>query len=564
LRPGREEPNGTALAHFVQRVKGSQMMPALAPELTREPTIRRPRGSAGEARRFLLAVLLLFLVVRGATIGSFPIFNDESLYLQYAQLMQEDWSKYKFISMDSNVGDWKPPLQYWIAAPIIDLGPDPLLLGRGLAVGFSVLGLLGTYAFAKELFGRTEARIAAVLFVICPTVLFHNNQFTAETFLFSTAPLLYCAVLRACQPGRARFAWCAAAIVAGAALLLFKQSGALLLVLAIILPVARWQGSAPSARAWKALAWNIGMTAGVIICCYALSKLALPSAFDATKDRFNGKWVMSGAELLRWPGAVWQANLRLVADYTTAYYGWSVPFFCGGLLLVAARRRSLPELALGAMCLLAGGAICLLLRGFNEYMFNTAVIALLLPLLARAGTLVWRLRRAGAEGRMRSGLLGIAGLTVAFWIYQIALIDLSAGRYLERSTPWASANYLKSWPTGFGINEVIAILHKEQQPGLVFTDLQWGNPTVALEVYARREFPNLRVVPITREFRDAAQTRWLRDLARQSRPVRFAIFSADATGNRAEWQANVEREMCDQRTEVVAHPGQMPIVVCRF
>jgi 4-amino-4-deoxy-L-arabinose transferase-like glycosyltransferase len=540
------------------------MISPLTRELTAEPKVRSPRRPAGEPRFFLLGAVLVFLVVRAATIGSFPIFSDESLYLQYAQLIHGDWSKYKFISMDGYFGDWKPPLQYWIAAPVIGLGGDPLLSGRAVAVGFSVLGLLGTYAFTKELFGPAEARVAAALFVICPTVLFHNNQFTAETFLFSTAPLLYCALLRAYRPGRMRIGWVIGAIAAGTALLLFKQSGALLVGIAIILPVARWHRTTAGARGWKALAGYIALTAGVIACCYALSKLALPTAFDGTKDHFNGKWVMGGAELLQLPVEIWQANLRLVAGYTTAYYGWSVPFFFAACAFVAVRRRDFAALALVAMCAVAGGAICFLLRGFNEYMFNTAVIAVLLPLLARGGTLVWRLGRCGTEARVRHGLLALAALTAAFWTYQIVLIDVSAGRYLERSTPWAIAAYLKSWATGFGVNDVIAVLSDEQQPGVVFADAQWGNPSVALQVYAQRAFPNLKVLPITREFLDAAETRRLRDDARKLAPVRYAIFSADASGVRAKWQANVEREMCDRRTEVTGHPGQTPIIVCRF
>ena len=540
------------------------MIAAPITELDEQPKVQLPAPPAGKARFFLLAAVLVFLVLRVAAIDSFPIFSDESLYLQYAQLIHDDWSKYKFISMDGYFGDWKPPLQYWIAAPILGLGGDPLLMGRAVTIGFSVLGLIGTYAFTRELFGRTEARIAAALFIICPTVLFHNNQFTAETFLFSTAPLLYYAVMRAYQPGRTVAPWTAAAIAAGTALLLFKQSGALLLVIAIILPMARLQRRANSSHAWKPITWNIGLTAGVIVCSYALSKLALPSVFDETKTSFNGRWLLSGSELLQVPIAIWQANLRLVGDYTSAYYGCSVPFFFAALAIVALRRRDFAELALVVMCLIAGGVICFLLRGFNEYMFNTAVVAVLLPLLARGGALVWRLRRSASDGHVRNGLLALAAITAAFWIYQIALIDLSAGRYVERSTPWAIANYLKSWATGFGVSEVVAMLRDEEQRGVIFADSQWGNPSCALQVFAKRAYPHLKVVPITREFLTAAGTRKLRDDARRMAPVRFAIFSADASAQRVQWQANVGREMCDQRTEVIAYPGQTPIIVCRF
>ncbi len=108
-----------------------------------------------------------------------------------------------------------------------------------------------------------------------------------------------------------------------------------------------------------------------------------------------------------------------------------------------------------------------------------------------------------------------------------------------------------------------SLLEKEKRPGIIFADTQWGNPRTALEVYQER-FPNLRIIAVSREFLDPAETRKLRDFAQRLGPARFAIFSADPSGGRREWQENVEREMCAERTEVRAYPGQIPIIVCRF
>jgi 4-amino-4-deoxy-L-arabinose transferase-like glycosyltransferase len=514
--------------------------------------------SAKRPRTLLLALVALFLATRLLTVQSFPIFSDETLYLDYAQLINHDWAKHKFVSMNGYHGDWKPPLQYWLAAPVIDLGPDPLLAARTVAFLFSLVGLFGCYAFTKKLFGEPEGLVAAALWVLCPTVLFHNNQFTAETFLMSTASLLYFAVLKACEPRRVRWLWAAVAVVLGALLLLFKQSGFLLLALAIILPLARF-GKGTSK--WKELALNVGVAAAVIVAARLLSNAVLPAAFDQTKERFNAKWVLTPAELLALPVQTWGANLDIVCDYVGAYYGWGVPLLLLIGLWLALRKRDLPALALLAMFTVGAGAICFLLRGFNEYMFNTAIVAVLLPLLARVAVLATDLPRSVA----RHALLAIALFTVGFWLYQFGLIATSAGRYIERSTAWANTNYLKSWATGFGVDEILTMLEAEKERGIVFTDSQWGNPSTAIVVYSRKQrFPNLRILPITREFLDGAETRKLRDDARQMAPTRLVIFSADASGIRAEWQANVEREMCTSRTEVVGYPGQTPLIVCRF
>lgn len=495
---------------------------------------------------------------------SFPIFNDETLYLQYAQLINEDWAKNKFVSMDGYYVDWKPPLLYWMAAPLINVGRDPLVIGRAIALLFSVIGFFGTYAFAKELFGKAEGIVAAWLYVLCPTVLFHNNQFTAETFLFSSAPVLYWTVLKAIGEGRARWAWALAALIPGTALLLFKQSGFMLLAVALALPFVTLRRDSAGEWHWKRVAWNCLVVAGIIVCCELLAKPALPSAFDGTKARFNAKWVMTTAELLQFPIAVWRANLAVIGNYVGSYYAWSVPGLIFVLLWVAIRERKMPDLVLAVMCLTGAGGVCFLLRGFNEYLFNTAIIAALLPLLARTGVLIWRLDRAQVHGRVRSGLLVIAALTLSYWTYQIALIGLSAGRYIERSTPWAIQQYLKSWSSGFGVEGIIRFLENEKRPGVIFADAQWGNPRTAIEVYGKRRFRNLKIVPITREFLNAAETRNLRHHAVQLVPVRLAIYSAEPSDLRADWQANVEQIMCESRSEVKEYSGQTPLILCRF
>ena len=156
-------------------------------------------------RNALLILFGVFCVSRLLTLTAFPIFNDEAIYLQYAQRIHDDWQKNKFISMQGEFTDWKPPLMYWMTAPFIEWGHDPLLAGRAVAFLVSIAGFFGFYLFAKELFGEREGVISALLYLLCPPVLFHNNQFTAETFLISTAPLFYWALLRAMQPDKARW-----------------------------------------------------------------------------------------------------------------------------------------------------------------------------------------------------------------------------------------------------------------------------------------------------------------------------------------------------------------------
>jgi hypothetical protein len=216
------------------------------------------------------------------------------------------------------------------------------------------------------------------------------------------------------------------------------------------------------------------------------------------------------------------------------------------------------------MSILGGAGIVFWLRGFNEYLFNTAIIAVLLPLLARVFVLSAEFARTKDRTVMRYTVLLGAAFTVFYWGYQDVLMRISPGKYFERSSRWATANYLQSWSTGFGVKEIVAMLEKEKRPGIVFTDTQWGNPRTALELYRSKRFPNLRLVPISKEFLDPSATRKLADDAKKMAPTRFAIFSADRSDERWQWIENAEREMCETRTEIREHSSQTPIVVCQF
>lgn len=193
--------------------------------------------SSGNKILIFFLLLLIFVITRFLVISSFPIFNDESIYLQYSQLINENPERYWFISMDNVFKDFKPPLQYWLGSLFIDLFPNPLFAGRFLSAMFSIGGLIGIYFFVLNLYGRREAIWAALFFILSPYVLMYNTQFTAETYIFSTAALLYLFGLRLVQSPFYKVRWGSffGVIICGTALLLFKQSGVMYLYLLVFL-----------------------------------------------------------------------------------------------------------------------------------------------------------------------------------------------------------------------------------------------------------------------------------------------------------------------------------------
>jgi len=160
-------------------------------------------GYANRARwRTVLWIAFgLFVLTRVLTLTAFPIFNDEAIYLQYSQRIHENWAKNKFISINGEFTDWKPPLQYWLTAPFIEWGNDPLVVGRIVAVLASVAGFFAIYLFAKELFSEREGVVAAALYAMLYALL------QAEDYSLLGGSILLFALLAATMLATRRVDW---------------------------------------------------------------------------------------------------------------------------------------------------------------------------------------------------------------------------------------------------------------------------------------------------------------------------------------------------------------------
>jgi len=526
---------------------------------------------------FFWLAAALFVTTRLATLLAFPIFNDEAIYLQYSQFIHDDFHTYKFVSMNNIFGDWKPPLQYWLGSIVVQLGDNPLLMGRLVAFGISVLGFFGMYLLSRQLFGKKTALWAVFIYAVCPPVLFYNNQFVAETFVFSTIPFFYWFVLKAVAGDHIHWSSAVGAAVSGAILLLFKQSALPLLVLGLLLAFVEVPRREPLEDRKKndatkrhklqpvdfyRLGTHLIVVVAMIIGSVFLSKPAMPAAFDQIKKNFDARWTLSFQELLHLPVSVWLANGALIGNYFKRYYTlWTVPLLLG-FAIAAVRRRSAPDILIGLMFLGASSAVLFFVKSFNEYIYNTEVIVFLVPILARAILFgIGQMKMAA----LRFGTIVISVILFASWGYQIVLMRADAGKYILRGTPWMVTNYLQNWSTGFGINMVVNYLGSKDdgRRGVVFTDPQWGNPQTALQVFAKSHYPHFQVSGITAEFTDEAQIRKLRDEKLADIPHRFLVYSAATDSERTEWQKPVQ-VLCERRQQFREHPAEPPLIVCEF
>jgi 4-amino-4-deoxy-L-arabinose transferase-like glycosyltransferase len=507
---------------------------------------------------------MLFLLTRVWNVSSFPIFNDEGIYLQYSQLIHNDFSANKYVSVNNIYSDWKPPLQYWIGSLFITSKRDPLVTGRIVASVFSLIGLFGTYFFVRRLFNPMAAAAAAVFYVISPLTLFYNTQFVAETFVFSSTAVLYAclaAMLQSWKRPKTAIAWFAASVLAGALLVLFKQAGALPLYLSILLPIAFWTG-------WRALARDAAAVAAVIVLSSILSSASIPSQYSTNKAAFTAQWTMSVKEIAALPFAVWSSNAREIWNLYASYY---TPAMLAVILLYAVWFfvwGTSKDRALLALFLSSSAAIIFCLKEeFNEYIYHTAIIVFMLAMLGRVAAIsIDCFQTRGLHRRLLAALPGIVLAFIGvFWVYQCMLIKTDSAGYLRQASPWAKENYLTGWPSGYGVKSVAQFLSSRTGTGLVILDPQWGNPRTSLEVFRPFSYPNLQLFPMGSDLFEKESL--LKKLnAAGIRENRFVIFSDwfPADSPRVSWGPYVKANYCANRKLFTEHPGQIPIIVCEF
>jgi 4-amino-4-deoxy-L-arabinose transferase-like glycosyltransferase len=105
-----------------------------------------------------------------------PAFEDEAGQLRWVwRLIQaRDWRP--------SLGEGKP-LEAWLVAPLALVGFAPLAAARSLHVLSGMLGTLLIYRLVRQISDRASAFVTAVLFALCPFVVYLERLALADSFL---------------------------------------------------------------------------------------------------------------------------------------------------------------------------------------------------------------------------------------------------------------------------------------------------------------------------------------------------------------------------------------------
>ncbi len=500
-------------------------------------------------------LIVLFISLRLFSLLNFPIFNDEAIYIQYSQLIHNDWDRFKFISVNNAFGDWKPPLIYWLGSLSIDLFENPLLGARLTAVAVSLIGLLSIYFFAGYYFdSRKTAFWSGLFWILNPMVLFYDREFVAETFVYSfTAATFLFSYLTT-----AKSKWYVLpAILFGALCLLAKQTGQLFMVGLIFLAVLqiKTKSSLKSGRRLEIRYSNIAFISLIIVLTYILYRIIIPSTYFRDYDKYATLYSSSVRDLIQFPIGTWVDNLQRITNLYTHYYSLLTIVLILIFIYWSVTEGKSHNLVLLVWFAVISCVILFTLKNFNEYIYNTANVVLMTLML---GASVEYLDRLGMkiDGKVPRFVVtyGIPCLLLSAWGYALLNYYASPKEYINKfGSPWMKNNYYLGWSSGFGIDEVVALL-KKKQDRYVYLDPQWGNPGTGIVVLAN-SLPNLKFSRIT-----ASDLQYL-DFQPPNTVIVVFKYRTDRPGPRMDDEI-IGLKVCNKRTVFQWDKNQVPLIVC--
>ena len=428
---------------------------------------------SGRDRAILAAVLALAFLLRSARLlGMFPILVDESIYLRWAQIIEQQgqW----FISLL----DGKPPLTYWILAlPRFVSSGDPLWQARFLSVLAGTLSTLGVFAIARRLAkpdnGSAAGLVAAALYAVFPwAVLYDRLAYTEAWVNLCGVAIALTSIVCFEKAGKSWARELGPGLALG--LGLFTKQTALLFA-AVPMAAAFYYGRRHE-RNWMLRLGAVYAIAAVFLVANFVLTPEAPTLESHDAVLHHTGFFADPQELMQDPFVAARSNFPKLASYIGTYMTWPVALTAlAGSVWLAMQGSFVPWLVV------AGSLLPAVAEGFLlELMFPTRYpFPLFWPWLAAAAV-------AGTAFARRKGWppAAVAVLLMAAPLYRDARMIASSETGLHAADV---EGFLGDHPhVGYGIAEAVAFLENEARrsgPFVLLSDPIWGPPADALFPY---------------------------------------------------------------------------------
>ncbi len=415
----------------------------------------------------ILFLVLTYFLVRLPHLTLIPIFNDESIYLDWA------WRETHVPGfLYYSLYDAKQPLMMWLFGFFSNFFSDPLYAGRFVSLSLGLASTIGIYFIGKENFEKKTGIISALLYTIIPIFVLFDRQALLESAITASGIWSFFFLTRSLQKERSTKSELLTGVILG--LGFFSKSTALLFFVTTIFIMCYL-----AYRTKKVTYFQRATTIGASFLFVILLLIINPMFWKTLSS--NSRYVLNIGDLLHFPVALWLQNIWAFLQISFLFL---TPFafilsFDAIFEFVKKRKNILLLVWLGIPLVVA---LLTLKAPSQRYIVG------LLPLfvLLTTYTLLKLVKKFKTVGIALIVITFSFALTSGYFLIYRPIAYFS---FFNKITPYSEYGFIDGQVSGYGIPEVVDILEKvnNKKPMVLTFAENTGNPESAMSVYAAKK-----------------------------------------------------------------------------
>lgn len=432
-----------------------------------------------KAHYFILLISIYFFF-HLINLTLLPIFNDESIYLDWAW-----FNTHVPGHLYDSLLDAKQPLIIWIFGIFENFFTDPLFAGRFVSVVIGSITALGIYEVSKKLLNKNVAIIATLLYSVIPIFVFYNRQALMEAAIACVGVWSFDALLNLLQKPSTRNG-----IILGVILGLgfFIKSSSLLFVASSFLLILFYLLKDKKMKIIESYAVSLF----TIFCVNIL--LFINPVFWQTLSS-NNRYSYSLDELFVFPIGSWTSHL---IGFFEIGFVFITPFvfitsLVGVFFMIKNKNKN-------HHIFLAYFMIALLLEIFLGKWQSQRYIVPFIPFLVIPASYFFDILWKG--NILKKGIV-ITSFLISLTLSTLIIFNPSYYiMQLSKISSYSDVLYVHGQTSGYGIKEAMQYIKDNSsgsQPAIILFPLNIGNPESAVNLYSQRE-PQLVALHIDRQF----------------------------------------------------------------
>ncbi|MEK7580981.1 MAG: glycosyltransferase family 39 protein [Patescibacteria group bacterium] len=414
------------------------------------------------------AVLLpAFLLTRLVNLKVIPIFTDEAIYSYWAQVALHDPAN-RYISLE----DGKQPLFIWIAAVFQFFIKDPLVATRLVSVLSGFLALIGIYLLAREIFNKTSAKIAALIYILIPLTLLYDRMGLFDSLLAMLGIWAVFFSIKVAKNGHLDNALLNGFAI-GLATITKSSGNFFLYLLPFSLVFFPFKSKGFLEKIFK---WIFFTFVTIALSQIIYNSLRLSPLFYLIA-RKNQEFIRPLSEVINEPFKFFVSNTHAITEWLVSYVG--IPLFLIFLtgLAIGVVTKDKRIFYLGVLIFAPFFAEAL----FNKVLYPRFVL-FYFPyiILVIACAFDYLFTRFLSQKNIIAVVLIFALLQPAIKSFKLLTDPPSAGL-----VDADASQYLNSWPAGYGVDEVLQFIRSKSQDKAIFigTEGTFGLFPFSLNIY---------------------------------------------------------------------------------